>query len=202
MASSHGTLTTALAGVNNDVVFTSRFPGDKSARIKVAYLDPGVETATESVAVAHDDDTGITTINVTLRSVSAVLSTSAQVAAAIAAHPIANALVTVANSGGDTGAGNVIALAATALSAGSPDATTGGYDDDDEMEDDGWKLSNWTAANGDVVYAAEILVDGEAIQVASATSAGRQKAAWTYKDAFFAQSAGDPNRINGAGTRD
>lgn len=202
MASSHGALTTALTGANNDMVFTARFPGPASSRIKVAYLDPGEETAAESVSVDYDEATKVTTINVTLRSVSAVLSTAAEVKTAVEANAIANALVTIAASGGDTLATSVIALAATALSAGTPDATTGGYDDADEMEDDGWELSNWTAANGDVVYAAEILVDGEAIQVASATADGRLKAAWTYKDAFFAHEAGNPSRINGGGTRD
>lgn len=202
MASSHGTLSTALTGTNNDLDYTARFPGPASARLKVAYLDPGEETAAESVSVDYDEATKVTTINVTLRSVSSVLSTADEVKAAIAAHPVANALVTVADKAANDGSEAVIAMAAAALTAGTPDATTGGYDDADEMEDDGWFLYDATSANGDAVYTAEILVDGEAIAASSATSAGRLKAAWTYKDAFFAHEKGDPNRINAGGTRD
>lgn len=201
MASTHGALTTALAGANNDMVFTARFPGPGSSRIKIAYIDPGTETATETVVVTYDETTRVTLISVTLRSVSSTLSTAAQVKTAIEAHPVANDLVSIAASGADTLATSVIALAATSLTAGVADATTLGYDDADELEDDGWKLYNTTSANGDVVYVAEILIDGFAFQVASATSDGRLKAAWTFKQQRFAK-VGAQIGLNGAGTVD
>lgn len=200
MASTKGTLTTSLAGANNDMVFTARFPGPSSSRLKIKYTDPGTETASETVSVTHDSDTGITTIDVTLRSVSSVLSTAAQVKAAIEASPVAAKLVTIAASGGDTLATAVTALAATALSAGVGD-TSLGYTDADEMEDDGWKPSNVTCANGDVVYYADNNVNGEAIQVASGTANGRLKAAWEFKKNFFAHK-GSPLAFNGPGTVD
>lgn len=106
------TLTTALAGANNDMVFTAKTKGVAGNSITIRYINPGTETATESVVTTG---TGIV---VTLRSVSSVLSTAAQVKTAIEANTAANALVAIANSGGDTGAGAVIALAATPLAGG------------------------------------------------------------------------------------
>src|SRR5258708_16022767 len=76
-------LTTALAGANNDLKFTAKTGGIND--ITIAYVNPGVETPSESVVVTGH------AIVVTLRSVSSVLSTAAQVAAALAD----NALVTV-----------------------------------------------------------------------------------------------------------
>lgn len=105
-------LSTALAGANNDLDFTAKVKGTSGNSITIALVDPGVETATESVAVVGS------AITVTLRSVSSVLSTAAQVKAAIEASAAAAALVTVANKSGNDGTGNVIALAATALSGG------------------------------------------------------------------------------------
>lgn len=109
---SAATLTTALAGANNDMVFTAKSTGTGGNAITIAYIDPGEETATESVVVVGS------AIAVTLRSVSTDLSTAAQVKTAIEAAAPAHALVSIANSGGDTGAGEVIALTATALSGG------------------------------------------------------------------------------------
>lgn len=112
------TLTTALAGANNDMVFTAVTKGVAGNAITIAYVNPGTETATESVTVTGS------AISVTLRSVSSVLSTAAQVKTAIDNNTAAHALVTLANSGGDTGAGAVIALTATHL-AGGVDGTVG-----------------------------------------------------------------------------
>lgn len=111
-------LTTAMAGANNDLVFTAKTKGVSGDEITITLVNPGEETATESVEVTGTD------IVVTLRSVSATLSTAAQVKAAIEADDDANALVTVAFAGADTGAGNVIALAETPLASGV-DGTVG-----------------------------------------------------------------------------
>ena len=111
-------LSTALAGTNNDLDYTAATKGVAGNSITIAYVNPGTETATESVSV-----TG-TAISVTLRSVSSVLSTATQVKTAIDAHAGASALVTVANKSGNDGTGNVIALTATAMTGGV-DGTTG-----------------------------------------------------------------------------
>ena len=106
-------LSTNLTGNNNDLVFTARSAGVDGNAISVAYVDPGAETAGESVAVSGND------IRVTLRSVSSVLSTSAQVKAAIEADDAANALVSVANKAANDGTGAVIEMSDSYLSGGS-----------------------------------------------------------------------------------
>lgn len=111
-------LSTNLTGTNNDLVFTAKTAGVVGNAITIAYVDPGVETATETVTVSGS------AITVTLRSVSSVLSTAAQVKAAIEANTTANALVSIANKAGNDGTGNVIAMSAAALTGGV-DGTVG-----------------------------------------------------------------------------
>ena len=119
-------LATNLTGNNNDLVFTARVAGLGGHDISIAYVNPGAETATESVSVSG------TSISVTLRSVSSVLSTAAQVKAAIEGNAAANALVSIANKVGNDGTGAVIAMASTALSGGryATEASSG-----DQMHD-------------------------------------------------------------------
>lgn len=106
-------LTTALAGSNNDLVFTAVRGGTWGNSIQVAYIDPGGTTATLSVAV-----TGfLITVNLG-RAASAINTTSALLKAAVEANLDAQALVTVAHAGSDDGTGLVIALTATNLSGG------------------------------------------------------------------------------------
>lgn len=118
-------LTTALAGTNNDLVFTARKGGTWGNSIQVAYIDPGGVSATLSVVVSGF----LITVNLG-RAASAINTTSAAITAAIQASSDANTLVSVANSGADDGTGLVIALAATNLSGGTygvalPAATNG-----------------------------------------------------------------------------
>ena len=100
MASTPGSLTTALTGNNNDLVWTARFVGRASARLKVKYTDPGAYNATESVSVSHDETTGVTTIDVSLATNGSgtITSTGDTIKATVAADPDANALVSVADS--------------------------------------------------------------------------------------------------------
>jgi hypothetical protein len=105
-------LATALTGANNDLDYTAKVKGEAGNDITITYVDPGVETATESVAVTGSD------IVVTLRRVSTVLSTAAQVKAAIEANTAASALVSVANHSTDTGAGVVVAMSEESLDGG------------------------------------------------------------------------------------
>lgn len=105
-------LTTALAGDNNDMTYTAVATGPDGNSITVEYIDPGADGAL-SVAV-----TG-TAIAVTLAyGGGGVTSKAADVKAAIDGTPAAAALVTVANAAGNTGAGLVAAMAATPLAGG------------------------------------------------------------------------------------
>lgn len=112
------TLTTALTGANNDLVFTAATKGVVGDEITIEYVDPGEETETEAVSVDG------TAISVTLRSVSSVLSTATEVKTAIDGDATAHALVTVANAGGNDGTGVVTAMSATPLASGV-DGTVG-----------------------------------------------------------------------------
>lgn len=109
---SAATLSTSLTGTNNDLDFTAVTAGLAGNLITIAYVNPGAETASESVSVSG------TAITVTLRSVSSTLSTAAQVKAAIEANAEADALVSVANKSGNDGSGVVTAMTATALAGG------------------------------------------------------------------------------------
>jgi hypothetical protein len=199
VAATLGTLSTALAGANNDLDFSARFPGPGSSSIQIAYVDPGVATGATTCAVSFSETTGVTTITFTLKYSSGITAIASEIATALAACPEAQKLVTVANKAANDGTGTLIALTATALSVGIGDTSTG-YTDADQCEDDGWALGNFTAANGDVVYWAEILVDARVIKVASGTANGRLKAAWQLKRDFVAKAS--PLRLNGNGTVD
>ena len=113
------TLTTSMTGADNDIVLTARPKGAAGNDITIELVDPGEDKTSETVAV-----TG-TNIVVTLRKSTATLSTATQLVAALKASLPAMRLVTAAVKGGDSGAGNVIALAHTHLASGADG--TGGH---------------------------------------------------------------------------
>jgi len=109
------TLSTNLAGADNDLKFTSKLKGHFGNAIKVEYVDPDAASAELGVTVSG------TTISVSLATGAnkAITSTAANVKAAIEAVPAAAALVSVANVADNSGAGVVTAMAATALADGT-----------------------------------------------------------------------------------
>jgi len=110
------TVTTSLTGNNNDLVYTAVPTGNTGNGITVTYVDPGGTTATLGVVV--DVQQRAITVNLG-RAASAINSTSALVAAVIAANTAAAALVTTANAGGNDGTGLVTAMTAITLTGGS-----------------------------------------------------------------------------------
>lgn len=108
------TLTTALAGSNNDLTFTAKRGGTWGNSIQVAYIDPGGTTATLSVVVSGF----LITVNLG-RTASAIDTTANAIITAIARAADAAALVDVENAGSDDGTGLVIALTATSLAGGT-----------------------------------------------------------------------------------
>lgn len=109
-AATFATLSTNLSNATqNDLTFTAVRTGDSGTAITVQYIDPAGETAAESVSVIGS------AIAVTLRSVSAVLSTANQVKAALDAAPAVAALITTALKTGNNGTGLVAEMAATNL---------------------------------------------------------------------------------------
>lgn len=108
------TLTTELAGDNNDLKYTSKLNGALGNAITVEYVDPDGANAELAVSV---DGTAIT-VSLATGATKAITTTASDIATAIAAHAEANALVAVANAGLDTGVGTVTKMAATALTGG------------------------------------------------------------------------------------
>lgn len=108
-------LTTALAGVNNDLTFRAKKAGVAGNDITIAYVDPPGNNVPLSVAVVGTD------IVVTLETdgTSTIVSTAAQVRDAINAHPGAYGLLYAVLATGNDGSGVVIALAETPLAGGS-----------------------------------------------------------------------------------
>jgi hypothetical protein len=115
------TLTTALAGTNNDLKYTAK-AGDQEAdsadftagnAVTVAYVVAGNNTAL-SVDVASS----AITVNVATNGGGAATSTAAQVRDAVNGDAEAAALVTAENASGNDGTGVVTALAATPLAGG------------------------------------------------------------------------------------
>jgi hypothetical protein len=110
------TLTTNLAGENNDLKFTAKTGGGNIGPgndITIEYANPG---ATQAACAVTVEDRAITVI--LKHSGTDITATASEVKAAIEADDDAKLLVTVANAGEDTGAGVVTAMAATALTGG------------------------------------------------------------------------------------
>lgn len=108
------TLTTALTGTNNDLVFTAKKGGSWGNSLQVEYIDPGGVTATLAVTVRGF------VISVSLgRAASAINSTASAIKTAIEASGDASRLVDVANAAANDGTGVVTALTATSLAGGS-----------------------------------------------------------------------------------
>lgn len=114
-------LTTALAGANNDLKFTAKTAGTGGNAITVAYIDPSANDAVLAISVVGS----AITVNLATSSEGAITSTAADILAAIEADEEASALVTVTNAGSDTGAGVVTALAAASLTGGTTEIIAG-----------------------------------------------------------------------------
>jgi hypothetical protein len=101
------------AGANNSLTFTADTPGALGNDISIQYFDPGGATATLGVTVVGK------LILVSLgRAASAINTTATALKSAIDANPTAAALVNVANTSPDTGAGLVTAMPRTFLEKG------------------------------------------------------------------------------------
>jgi len=111
-------LTTALTGTNNDLVYDALGRGTGGNSVTVTYVVAGASTAL-TVSVSGN----AITVNVATDGASAATSTAAQVAAAVAASAPATALVRVSNAAGNDGTGVVTAMSVTSLAGGSATVT-------------------------------------------------------------------------------
>lgn len=114
---STASLTTALAGTNNDLTFTAKAGAPSYAAgnsVRVRYVVAGASTPL-TVSVSGSD----ITVNVATNGASAATSTGSQVRDAVNGSAPAAALVTAANATGNDGTGVVTALAFTSLTGGT-----------------------------------------------------------------------------------
>lgn len=116
------TLSTALTGDNNDLVFTSRRGGSWGNDTTVEYLDPSGNDEELAVSVSGQ----AITVSLATGEAGAITSTASDIKTAIEAHQQANELVTVANKSGNDGSGVVTAMYSGSPGNGSP--LTGGAD--------------------------------------------------------------------------
>lgn len=108
------TLTTAIAGNNNDLLYVAKVPGTAGNSIRVRYVVSGNNTPL-SVSVAGND----ITVNSATDGSAAATSTAADVKKALQANAAVNALVTVSNVLGNDNTGVIAALAYTNLAGAS-----------------------------------------------------------------------------------
>lgn len=134
--------------LNADAGVTAKFIATSSTNTVVLTRRAAFAAAndtTENVAIAAGlgVSAAASSANTTPGVAPAISSTAALIKAAIEAHADANALVSVANSGTDTGAGAVTALTATALTSGV-DGTDG--EPYEQLVHSGWVYINVTDA--------------------------------------------------------
>lgn len=107
-------LTTALAGSNNDLVFTAKQGGQWGNSLQIEYIDPGGASATLAVSTLGY------VISVSLgRAASAIDTTASALKAAIEGDASARRLVDIELAAANDGTGLVIALSATPLAGGT-----------------------------------------------------------------------------------
>jgi phage tail sheath protein FI len=108
------TLNTGVVSANNAITFTSKLPGVSGNQLKVALIDPAANNAAIAVSVS-----GYTvTVSLATSAGGTITSTPTTIKTAIENDAEANALVSVANTTGSSGASAVTAVAETAFSGG------------------------------------------------------------------------------------
>ncbi len=109
-------LTTNLAGAtNNDLVFTARSSGPLGNILQIQYVNPAANNASLLVTQVGS----LIRVSLATGAGGAVTTTAAMLKTKIQETPTANAIVSVAYKGTDTGAGLLEALAATNFAGGS-----------------------------------------------------------------------------------
>lgn len=108
-------LTTALAGTDEDLIFRARRAGVLGNNITVAYIDPLANDQELSIEVVGTN----IIVNLATDPAGLITSTAAEIQAALDADPGANSLLYAVLASGNDGTGVVTAMAATPLTGGS-----------------------------------------------------------------------------------
>ncbi len=107
-------MSTALAGADNDLTFTAKQGGTQGNGIMVAYVDPGAVSQPLSVSVSGQ----VITVNLATDAGGNIISSAAQIREAINQDADASALVTASLAAGNDGTGVVTAMNHTSLAGG------------------------------------------------------------------------------------
>ena len=126
VANALGTLTTALTGTNNDLVWTAKDPyyGLLSDAISITYKDP----LGASKAIAIDVFGSGIVVWLATNASSVITSTGDTIKTALGNHVLANSMVSAVDAASNDGSGVVTALASTRLAIGPIVGTAVGYD--------------------------------------------------------------------------
>lgn len=111
---SFASLTTALTGANNDLLFTAKERGNDGNAISVTYTVTGNNTPLTVSVIGNDINVGVAT-----GGGGATTSTASQILSAVNGNATAFNLVRASLAPSNTGAGIVTALAKTFLTGGS-----------------------------------------------------------------------------------
>jgi len=131
----YGSLSTGSVPSNNAITWTAVHPGAESNGIQVELVDPGGASQPLTITVAVTASGWLITVSLETDGGSAIISTAAQVIAAITADLDASELVTAANTSGSTGAGVMTAAVAANLTGGEgPAIADGWFRDSDNNE--------------------------------------------------------------------
>lgn len=114
LSGTRASLTTALAGTNNDITWTARSYGSVGNILQVQYVNGGNSQALAVTVVAS-----LIRIALATSSGGVITSTAAQVRAAVSAFAAANSLVSSALVVSNDGTGLVTVLTSTNLSGGT-----------------------------------------------------------------------------------
>lgn len=173
------TLTTALAGNNNDLVFTSVAKNETANGITIKYTDPYNHNQSLNISVSGQD------INISLATDAggAITTTAAQIKTAIEGNTAAHALVTVANASGSDGSGIVTAMAKTNLAGGTTGIycdTLGGVEPEINMVDinDNLDIPNDIQSFSSAQNLSTVILTWQQIDNTSATYEIREGTSW------------------------
>lgn len=110
-------------GNNNALVWTAKEAGLNGNGIRIEYVDPGANNATESID--YDADERIVTVNLATDGSGVITSTGDTIKTTVGATPEVDALFTVTDAGGNDGSGVVTAVSVVETSGGGGETTNG-----------------------------------------------------------------------------
>lgn len=114
-ASVPAALATGVVANNNAITWTAKEAGTEGNSIKVQLKDPGGNDKALTVNIVGD----VIEVSLATNGAGAIISTAAQVIAAVNTHLTAKKLVSAANTEASTGVGVVVAVGATPLEGGT-----------------------------------------------------------------------------------